>query len=752
MPSTENQNISIEDFMKYIADYLSPKQVAKVQKAYDFAARVHADQKRRSGEPYIIHPTQVAYILAQMKMDDETLCAAFLHDTVEDTDTKLDDIKEMFGAKVAMLVDGVTKLGKIEYISKEERQIENYRKMFLAMAKDIRVVIIKLADRLHNMRTMKYMPVYKQQSISKETLEIYAPLANRLGIYTIKWELEDLAFRYRDPEVYYNLVEQVKVKRREREAMVRDAMAQMQAELDKVSIKCEIQGRPKNFYSIYKKMMRDHKELNEIYDLLAIRVLVDTVKDCYGTLGVVHSLWRPIPGRFKDYIAVPKSNMYQSLHTTVVFTNGQPLEIQIRTFEMHRISEYGIAAHWRYKESGGSSPATGATKAYAAKLSWLRQLLEWHKDMSDSRDFVNTVKLDGFADEVFVFTPRGDVIDLPVGSVPIDFAYRIHTDVGNRCIGAKVNGRIVPLDYKLSNGDIVEVITSKQASGPSRDWINIAGSSDTRNKIKSWFKKERKEENIERGRDMLDKECKRLGYDTKEFASQEKLKTVSDKLNLPDVDNMMAALGYGGITLNTIMAKLVEMYKQEQQQKLKQSKDLTQLLNELKPRTSNAKSSHGILVKGEDGIMVKLARCCNPVPGDPVVGYITRGNGISVHRSDCPNVMSNNPEEQARLIPVTWDVATDNVYKANILIQTVDKPGMMMDIMMAISENKININNVSSHSNKDKVATIHMGLDIGNTGQLDAIMSRIKRIQGVYRVERLTAGMAEPAEHKKKQK
>lgn len=511
-------------------------------------------------------------------------------------------------------------------------------------------------------------------------------------------------------------------------------------------------GRPKNFYSIYKKMMRDHKELNEIYDLLAIRVLVDTVKDCYGTLGVVHSLWRPIPGRFKDYIAVPKSNMYQSLHTTVVFTNGQPLEIQIRTFEMHRISEYGIAAHWRYKESGGSSPATGATKAYAAKLSWLRQLLEWHKDMSDSRDFVNTVKLDVFADEVFVFTPRGDVIDLPVGSVPIDFAYRIHTDVGNRCIGAKVNGRIVPLDYKLSNGDIVEVITSKQASGPSRDWINIAGSSDTRNKIKSWFKKERKEENIERGRDMLDKECKRLGYDTKEFASQEKLKTVSDKLNLPDVDNMMAALGYGGITLNTIMAKLVEMYKQEQQQKLKQSKDLTQLLNELKPRTSNAKSSHGILVKGEDGIMVKLARCCNPVPGDPVVGYITRGNGISVHRSDCPNVMSNNPEEQARLIPVTWDVATDNVYKANILIQTVDKPGMMMDIMMAISENKININNVSSHSNKDKVATIHMGLDIGNTGQLDAIMSRIKRIQGVYRVERLTAGMAEPAEHKKKQK
>ncbi|MBQ8920166.1 MAG: bifunctional (p)ppGpp synthetase/guanosine-3',5'-bis(diphosphate) 3'-pyrophosphohydrolase, partial [Acidaminococcaceae bacterium] len=636
MPSKEDQTISIEDFFVYLQSYLDEKQIAFVKKAYEFAAKMHADQKRRSGEPYIIHPTQVAYILAQMKMDEETLAAAFLHDVVEDTGTSLQELKELFGAKVAMLVDGVTKLGKIEYISKEERQIENYRKMFLAMAQDIRVVIIKLADRLHNMRTMKYMPVHKQQSISKETLEIYAPLANRLGIYTIKWELEDMAFRYRDPEVYYNLVEQVKTKRKEREAMINDAMETMRQELDKVNIKCEIQGRPKNFYSIYKKMMRDHKELNEIYDLLAIRVLVDTVKDCYGTLGIVHGLWRPIPGRFKDYVAVPKSNMYQSLHTTVAFTNGQPLEIQIRTFEMHRISEYGIAAHWRYKESGGSSPATGATKSYAAKLSWLRQLLEWHNDMSDSKDFVNTVKMDVFADEVFVFTPRGDVIDLPVGSVPIDFAYRIHTDVGNRCIGAKVNGRIVPLDYKLSNGDIVEVITSKQASGPSRDWINIAGSSDTRNKIKSWFKKERKEENIERGRDMLEKECKRLGYDSKEFASQDKLKTVAEKLRLPDVDGMLASLGFGGTALTAIMSRLVDIYKQEQQKQLQNKKDLSQLLAELKPRTSKAKSSHGILVKGEDGIMVKLARCCNPVPGDPVIGYITRGSGISVHRADCP--------------------------------------------------------------------------------------------------------------------
>lgn len=742
MPSKENQTVTAEELFAYLRSYLDEKQIAFVQKAYDLAAQVHADQRRRSGEPYIVHPIQVCYILAQMKMDEETLAAAFLHDVVEDTDTTLQQLREMFGVKVAMLVDGVTKLGKIEYISKEERQIENYRKMFLAMAQDIRVVIIKLADRLHNMRTLKYMPLHKQQSIAKETLEIYAPLANRLGIYTIKWELEDLAFRYRDTQVYYNLVEQVKVKRREREAMINDAMRQLREELDKVNISCEIQGRPKNFYSIYKKMMRDHKELNEIYDLLAIRILVDSVKDCYGALGVVHSLWRPIPGRFKDYVAVPKSNMYQSLHTTVVSSNGQPLEIQIRTFEMHRISEFGIAAHWRYKESGGSAPATGSTKSYAAKLSWLRQLLEWHNDLSDSKDFVNTVKMDVFADEVFVFTPRGDVIDLPVGSVPIDFAYRIHTDVGNRCIGAKVNGRIVPLDYKLSNGDIVEVITSKQASGPSRDWINIAGSSDTRNKIKSWFKKERREENIQRGRDMLEKECKRLGYESKEFASQEKLKTVAEKLVLQDVDGMMASLGYGGTTLNSIMSRLVDIYKQEQQQQLQHSKDLSELLSELKPRTSKAKSSHGILVKGEDGIMVKLARCCNPVPGDPVIGYITRGSGISVHRTDCPNVMSNNPEEQRRLINVTWDVATDSVYKANILIQAADRPGIMVDIMMAISENKININNISSRSDKNKAASVHLGLDIVNISQLETIMNRIRRIQGIYSVERMTTGIA----------
>lgn len=731
----ETHVISVEEFFEMIKKYLNDNQVAFVHKAYDVAAKAHANQRRKSGEPYIIHPLGVATILAELQMDETTLAAAFLHDVVEDTETTLDQLKETFGVKVADLVDGVTKLGKIEYISKEDQQIENYRKMFLAMAKDIRVIMIKLADRLHNMRTMKYMPVHKQQSISRETMEVYAPLAHRLGIYTIKWELEDLAFRYMEPEIYYDLVEQVKVKRREREAMIHEAMAEIKEHLDEQHIKCEIQGRPKNFYSIYKKMQRDHKELSEIYDLLAIRVLVDTVADCYGTLGVVHSLWRPIPGRVKDYIAVPKSNMYQSLHTTVLYHNGQPLEIQIRTFEMHRISEFGIAAHWRYKESGGkSNMPSGGDKDFEAKLSWLRQLLEWHKDMSDSRDFVNTVKMDVFADEVFVFTPRGDVIDLPVGSVPIDFAYRIHTDVGNRCVGAKVNGRIVPLDYKLSNGDIVEVITSKQATGPSRDWMNIVGSSDTRNKIRSWFKKERREENIAKGREMLEKETKRLGYDIKVLLKADKLKTVAASFRLDGEEALYASVGYGGVTLNGVMSKLVELYKKEQ--KLTVTKDLSQLLAELKPRRSKAKASHGILVKGEEGIMVKLARCCNPIPGDPVIGYITRGSGISVHRTDCPNVLSNNPDEQRRLIEVSWDITTDAVYKVNIVINASDRPGMMADIMQVTSEAKLNINALNCRTDKHKNAYITMGLDISNLEQLDNIMNKIKRMKGVYSVER----------------
>ena len=737
MPST-NDIVTIEDFFEQVKGYLNEAQIDYVRKAYILAADAHKEQRRKSGEPYIIHPIGVASILAGLQMDEYTLAAAFLHDVVEDTEYTYDDIRNIFGGVVANLVDGVTKLGKIAYISKEDRQIENYRKMFLAMARDIRVVLIKLADRLHNMRTMKYMPAHKQQSISRETLEIYAPLAHRLGIHTIKWELEDLAFRYMEPDIYYTLVEQVKTKRREREAMIFEAMDEMRDSLEKANIKCEIQGRPKNFYSIHKKMLRDHKELNEIYDLLAIRVLVDSVKDCYGTLGIVHSMWRPIPGRFKDYVAVPKSNMYQSLHTTVLSAGGQPLEIQIRTFEMHRISEYGIAAHWRYKESGGSKPATGSDKGFDAKLSWVRQLLEWHQDMNDSNDFVNAVKMDIFADEVFVFTPRGDVIDLPVGCCPIDFAYRIHTDVGNRCVGAKVNGRIVPLDFKLSNGDIVEVITSKQANGPSRDWINIVGASDTRNKIKGWFKKERREENIVKGREMLDKEAKRLGYEPKSFASPEKLKEVGTRLRINSDDDLLATLGYGGVTLNSVISKLVEIYKKEQ--KLNTNKDLSEMLAELKPRKSKAKASHGILVKGEEGIMVKLARCCNPIPGDPVVGYITRGSGVSVHRADCPNVLSNNPDEQSRLIEVAWDISLDAAYKVNILITANDRANLVGDILTITSESKLNIFSMNCKADKNKIATMQFGIDINSLEQLEYVMNRIRRLKGVYSVERVISG------------
>ncbi|MCD7974785.1 MAG: bifunctional (p)ppGpp synthetase/guanosine-3',5'-bis(diphosphate) 3'-pyrophosphohydrolase [Phascolarctobacterium sp.] len=734
----DEKTVSIDELYERAYGYLTEKQINLVRKAYEMAADAHANQRRKSGDPYITHPINVVNILMQLQMDEKTLAAAFLHDVIEDTDYTIDKIKVTFGSVVANLVNGVTKLGKIEYISKEDRQVENYRKMFLAMAKDIRVVIIKLADRLHNMRTLEYMPISKQQSISRETLEIYAPLSHRLGIYTIKWELEDLAFCYLETDVYFDLTEKVKAGREEREKIVHWAIDYLKEALEKAGIKCEIQGRPKNIYSIHKKMVRDHKEINEIYDILAIRVLVDTVKDCYGALGIVHTLWRPIPGRFKDYVAVPKSNMYQSLHTTILSSLGQPLEIQIRTFEMHRISEYGIAAHWRYKESNGKN-TVGTDKGFEEKLSWLRQLLEWHKDMNDSRDFVNMVKMDVFADEVFVFTPKGDVIDLPVNSVPIDFAYRVHTGVGNSCVGAKVNGRIVPLDYKLSNGDIVEVITSKQANGPSRDWINIAGSSDTRNKIKSWFKKEKREENITKGREILEKEAKRLGYDPKTFASPEKLKEVGVRLRTDTDDNLLAALGYGGVALNTVISRIVDIYKKEQKSDV--TKDLSELLAELKPRKSKAKSSHGILVKGEEGIMVKLARCCNPIPGDPVVGYITRGNGISVHRTDCANVLNNNQDDQSRIIEVAWDVGLDSVYRVRIVITSADWPGLMADLMVIINEAKLNIFSLVCKTDKNKIATTHIGLDISSSEQLEYVMNRIRRMKGVYTVERdITTG------------
>lgn len=720
--------VTIEDVLSQIKTYQPDDSLAMVERAYQFALNAHLGQRRVSGAEYISHPLGVARILADLQLDAVTISAALLHDVVEDTTVTGEEMEKEFGKEVAMLVDGVTKLSRIEYKSKEEQQLENYRKMFLAMAKDIRVVLIKLADRLHNMRTLKFMPPEKQRGTARETLEIFAPLAHRLGIFRIKWELEDLSFRYLEPDSYYKLVDEVKQKRAEREEMIVAAMDLLKERLASVGITAEIQGRPKNFYSIWKKMLKDHKDLNEIYDLSAVRVVVDSVKDCYGALGIVHTLWKPLPYRFKDFVAMPKSNMYQSLHTTVIGPHGQPLEIQIRTWEMHRTSEYGIAAHWRYKEGGKA-----ADKDYEQKLSWLRQLLEWQQDLRDPREFMETVRLDVLTDEVFVFTPRGDVIDLPAGSTPIDFAYRVHTEVGHRCTGARVNGKMVPLETKLINGNIVEIITSKQANGPSRDWLNIVASSETKNKIRQWFKKEKREENIAKGREMLEKESKRLGFEVSELTKGDRLEEIAHKMNWAGVDDLLAALGYGGATLPGVMTKLLEAYKKAQ--RAAAPTDIISMVSEIKPKKTKSKASHGILVKGEAGVMVRLARCCNPVPGDEIVGYITRGRGVSIHRTDCPNLLGS-AEEFERMIEVAWDLAPDSLYKVPVEISCVDRSGILSEILMVLSEAKINASSVNARTTKGKLATIYLSLEISNLSQLETIMNKIRKVKDVYSVQR----------------
>jgi len=724
---------SIENIIAKIITYQPDAPVELVEKAYQLAHSAHAGQLRVSGEEYINHPLGVANILADLQIDAVTISASLLHDVVEDTEVTLEKLEKEFGKETAMLVDGVTKLSRIEYKSKEEQQLENYRKMFLAMAKDIRVVLIKLADRLHNMRTLRYMAPHKQQAISQETLEIFAPLAHRLGISNIKWELEDLSFRFLEPEKYYILVNQVKQKRKERERIIAEAITLMDERLGAVGIIAEIQGRPKHFYSIYKKMLKSQKiDVSEIYDLSAIRIIVDSVKDCYGALGVVHTLWKPLPGRFKDFIAMPKSNGYQSLHTTVIGQSGQPLEIQIRTLEMHKISEYGIAAHWRYKEGN-----KGAYKGTDQKLAWLRQLLEWHRDLRDPREFIETVKMDVFADEVFVFTPRGDVIDLPAGSVPIDFAYRIHTDVGHHCVGAKVNGKMTALEYKLNNGDIVEIITSKHNNGPSRDWLNVVGSSETRNKIRQWFKKEKREENIAKGREMIERESKKLGYDWRELV-KDRLSEVAKKLSVVNEDDLFEALGYGGVSLPGVMTKLIEAHKKEL--KSTTPPDVSAMLAELKPRRPKSKVSHGILVKGESGLMVRLARCCNPLPGDTIIGYITRGRGVSVHRADCPNIL-NNHEEYERMIDVNWDMPGDTLYKVSVEVTGGDRRNLLSDIMMVAAEAKINVSTLNARVQKNKTAVINMDIDISNLVQLEHIMNKMRRVKDVFSVHRMTQSL-----------
>ena len=728
---SEMSPVTIDMILEAVKSYQPNADTDLIRRAYELADAAHKGQKRVSGEDYIIHPLAVAKILTDLQIDDITISAAILHDVVEDTTHTLDEMRELFGDEVAMLIDGVTKLGRIQYKSKEEQQLESYRKMFLAMAKDIRVIMIKLADRLHNMRTLKYMREDKQKRIARETIEIYAPLANRLGISNVKWELEDLCLRYLDPKAYYDLVESVKQKRQERQVFIDEAHEQIVEKLEEAHITAEIQGRAKHFYSIYKKMKRDQKDISEIYDLSALRVLVDSVKDCYGVLGIIHAMWKPLPGRFKDYIAMPKSNGYQSLHTTVI-CRGYPLEIQIRTFAMHKVSEYGVAAHWKYKEAGKS---VGATCEYDQKMSWLRQMVSLQHELDDPREYFEALKVDVFSDEVFVFTPKGDVVDLPKGSIPIDFAYRIHTEVGHHCVGAKVNGKIVPLEYKLKNGDIVSIITNKSNSGPSRDWLNIVASSETRTKIRSWFKKQRKEENIARGMDLMEKEAKHLGYAPKEVLKPKRLELLAKKLNIPQVNDLLAAIGYGGITVNSILSKLIEMHKQDLQKAT--TPDISQMLSELKQPLKNRKkkASHGILVEGEGGFLVRLARCCNPIPGDPITGYITRGRGVSVHRSDCPNLL--NDMDFSRVIEVNWDVGLDKVYTVQIEVVCNDKTGMLAELFALPAEMKVNITSLTAKANKsNKTSLVTMGLDVRNSQQVAQIMTKIRRMKDVYSVSR----------------
>ena len=728
-----NKEEALKEFMDYVHSYLGDDECDQIMKAFTLADKAHEGQFRASGEPYIMHPLAVAEILAHLQIDHITLIAALLHDVVEDTEYTKEDIEKLFGAEVAFLVDGVTKLNQFQYETKEDRQMENYRKMILAMAKDVRVVVIKLGDRLHNMRTLKHMRSDKQKRIAKETLEIFAPLAHRLGIFNVKWELEDLSFRYLEPDKYYDLVDQMKQKRQAREDIVNDTMEQLTKALGDAGIKADIKGRPKHFYSIYKKMKKDNRDLSQIYDLLAVRVIVDTVPDCYAVLGIAHSIWKPLPYRFKDYISMPKSNMYQSLHTTVIGTMGQPVEIQIRTWEMHRVSEYGVAAHWRYKEGN-----KGADKEFDQKVAWLRQVLEW-QDTSNPKELVNALKLDVFSGEVFVFTPKGDVVKLPIGSVPLDFAYRVHTDVGHRCVGAKVNGKIVPLDYTLQNGDIVDIITSKTGK-PSLDWLNIVGSSESKNKIRNWFKRENKEENIEKGLEALEREAKRLNYSWKELCCDNRIQQVVKQLKSNTENELYAACGYGGIPVSTVLLRLVELYKKSKEHE-DARKTTEQIIEKLKVQgAKKAKNGTGVLVKGEPGVMVRMAKCCNPVPGDDIIGYITRGRGVSVHRSDCTS-LGHTPEDLERMIEVSWDEASSESFHVGIDIQAYDRSGILMEVMAVLSELKITITNMNAKVLENtKNVIINIVVEIRDISQLDFVMTKLRRIREVYTVQRSKGG------------
>lgn len=684
-----------------------------MQRVYEFAEAAHAGQTRDSGEAFINHPLNVAAILVNMGLDRTSIEAALLHDVVEDTDVTLEEIREKFGSEVAALVDGVTKLSRISFQNKQEQQAENLRKMFLAMAKDIRVILIKLADRMHNMRTLKYLPVDKQKEIARETLEIYAPLTHRLGMYKIKWELEDLALRYLEPQKYYELVQKVAKKRQEREGYIEKVKKILRRQLNALHIKAEIQGRPKHFYSIYLKMVRQDKPFEEIYDLMALRVLVESIPDCYEVLGVVHNLWKPIPGGFKDYIAMPKSNMYQSLHTRVIGENGEPLEVQIRTREMHMIAEYGIAAHWRYKD--GSADDT-----LLEKIAWLRQLLEWQQESKDADEYLENLRFDLFEDEVFVFTPKGDVKNLPAGATPVDFAYHIHTQIGQQCVGAKVNGRLVPLDYKLQNGDIVQILTTKKESGPSSDWMQFVVTSKAKSKIRQWLREQRREEYIQQAREQLEKEIKKHGYDPQEYLKTETLKEAAARLGFTETDDLLAAVGDGKVTVSMVLGKILGDKIHEKPVKLP-------------PEKRRTRRPGGVVVKGVKDLLVRFSKCCNPVPGDEIIGYITRGKGVTVHRINC----SNLPADTERMIKVDWADTEKELYPFEIKIEAVDRMNLLADIINVISRKDINVRAAKATTRKG-TALIDITLDISHLDDVRDLMSLFTQVKGVQRVHRVS--------------
>lgn len=735
---SKNKTYTADDVLAMCKEYMNETHIKFIEKAIYFATYAHKEQIRKSGEAYIVHPIQVAGILAELKLDPDTIATGFLHDVVEDTGFSIDDIEYEFGKDVAFLVEGVTKLGKIKYKSHAEQQAENHRKMLLAMANDLRVIMVKLADRLHNLRTLKFHKPEKQRMIAEETLEIYAPLAHRLGMNKIKWELEDTSLRYLNPQQYYRIVHLMNSKRDEREEYINTTIENIKEATKDLEIDAVIYGRPKHIYSIYRKMKDQKKQFSEIYDLLAIRVLVDSIKDCYAVLGAIHTKWKPMPGRFKDYIAIPKANMYQSIHTTVIGPGGRPVEIQIRTFEMHQVAEYGVAAHWAYKE-GNKEKVTN--DPLQKQLDWFKDLIELQNETKDAKDFMNSVKEDIFGDKVYVFTPKGDVSELPLGSGPLDFAYNIHTEVGNKTVGAKVNNKIVPLNYQLKTGDIVEVLTSANSFGPSRDWINLVYTTRAKNKIKRFFKLQDRDENIIKGRELLEKQITELGFNFKDFMTKQGMKDIAARFNFGTEEDLLASIGFGEISYQTVANKMTDKARKEiEDQKVVETAFEKTTTQGQKKESQKMKIRHegGVIIEGVDNLLIRLSRCCNPVPGDAIVGYITKGRGISVHRKDCPNVQLPESEKN-RLIEVDWEDAanTGQQYDTELVVEGYNRNGLLNEVLNVINSTTKSLNSVNGKVDANKMATISVNIGILNTHQLDFIVDKIKQIPDVYSVRRV---------------